>query len=140
METSKVDMFLLNKGNMFPNAQLPLIREMLTKANENVWVNLNVAFFYNPTTALIMSLSVGSYGIDRFYLGQPLLGIGKLLLTLMLIAWVIVIEITETENLAFIIGGSFVIFILSFWYLTDIFLVPKIAREQNLKLLLTILN
>lgn len=29
MEANKIDMFMLPKNNLFPNAQLPLLREML---------------------------------------------------------------------------------------------------------------
>jgi len=140
MDGSKVDLFMLSKGSMFPNAQLPLIREMLVKSSEDNWVSINTIPFKNPTTAQIMSFAAGTYGADRFYLGQPLLGIGKLFLTLMFVAWIILVEITDTENWVIIILGLSIIFLLLFWYFIDIFLVAKTAKEQNLNILLTFLN
>lgn len=140
MDGTKVDLFMLSKGSMFPNAQLPLLREMLVKSSEENWVSINTIPFKNPTTALIMSFAAGTYGADRFYLGQPLLGIGKLFLTLMLVVWIVFVEITDTENWVIIILGLSIIFLLLFWYFIDIFLVAKTAKEQNLNILLTILN
>lgn len=140
MESNKVDMFLLSKGNMFPNTQLPLIREMLIKADDDKWIELNSVSMKNPTTALIMSIAAGTYGVDRFYLGNTILGIGKLSLTIMLLLWVILMEVTDTEEWFFIILGLCIIFLLLFWYFIDIFLVSKDAKQQNLNILLTLLN
>ena len=41
MEANKIDMFMLSKNNLFPNAQLPLLREMLIKASDEDWVKIN---------------------------------------------------------------------------------------------------
>lgn len=139
MDTNKVDFFILSKGNMFPNAQLPFLREKLIEASEDKWVELNSASYKNPTIALIMSIIVGTYGADRFYLGQPLLGVGKLLLTILLIVGAIMTEIIDF-NKWMAIPFLCVICILLFWYFIDIFLVSKTAKEQNLNTILTILN
>lgn len=130
MDSSKVDMFILSKGSLFPNAQLPLLREMLINAKEEDWVKINSAPFKNPATALILSFAVGTYGADRFYLGHYMLGIGKLLLTILFIAWFVVIEL-GAENWMLVVAGLVLMSILIFWYFIDIFLVTKTAREQN---------
>lgn len=140
MDTNKVDLFMLSKGCIFPNAQLPLLRDMLINASGEDWVSINAVSFKNPTTALIMSFAAGTIGVDRFYLGQPLLGIGKLFLTLIYMAWLVAVAITDTENWIVIILGLCIISVLLFWYFIDIFLVPKTAKEQNLNIILTILN
>lgn len=131
---------MLSKGSLFPNAQLPLLREILIKANDEDWIRINTAPLKNPIIALIMSLAAGTYGADRFYLGQPLLGIGKLLLTLILVVWLVAIEITDSENWIVIILGLCIISLLLFWYFIDIFLVSKKAKEHNLNIILTILK
>lgn len=142
MDTNKVDFFILSKGNMFPNAQLPFLREKLTEASNEKWIELNATSFKNPTIALIMSVAAGTYGADRFYLGQPLLGVCKLILTLMLIAWAITMQFLTPEDLTVWIFVPFfcIMCLILLWYFIDIFLVSKTAKEQNLNTILTILN
>ena len=60
----------------------------------------------NPVVIFGLSAFLGYFGIDRFMLGQVLLGILKL-----------------------ITGGGF-----GLWYLIDLFLVAGTARDQNLEI------
>lgn len=59
----------------------------------------------DPTIALVLSLLFGSFGIDRFYIGNIGLGVGKLLT----------------------LGG------LGIWALIDWFLIMGATREKNLQ-------
>lgn len=140
MENNKVDLFLLNKGGLFPDAQLPLLRDLLTKADEDKWPLFFSASFRNPTTALILSITVGTYGADRFYLGQPLLGIGKLLVTILFFIWLLTIEFIDEEGWFIFFTGLAMGPVLVLWYFIDIFLVSRLAKKQNLNILLTLLN
>lgn len=70
-----------------------------------------------------MSFAVGTYGADRFYLRQPLLGIWKLFLNFFFAAWLVAVEITDTESRIFIVLSLCMIFVLLFWFFIDIFLV-----------------
>ena len=57
MEANKVDLFMLSKSSMFPNAQLPLLREMLIKASDEDWIKINAASFKDhPTFRVIKSI------------------------------------------------------------------------------------
>lgn len=79
MEQQKVDMFIMSNGNNLPEQQIPFIREKLLALDDSKWAALSTVQFKNPTTALILSLFLGVYGIDRFYIGHTGLGVGKLL-------------------------------------------------------------
>ncbi len=78
-DSSKVDMFIAMHGNELPEQKLPYIRERLLAAGPDKMVSLNMLQFQNPTTLLIVSIFLGSLGIDRFMLGDTGLGILKLL-------------------------------------------------------------
>jgi TM2 domain-containing membrane protein YozV len=90
MEQQKVDMFVLTNGDKLPEQQMPFIREKLLALDESKWSALSTIQFKNPTTALLLSIFLGCYGIDRFYLGDTGLGIGKLLTCGGLGIWAIV--------------------------------------------------
>ena len=79
MDAQKIDMFLVSKGDVFPAEQLPYIRERLANLPEDKSNMIYSLEFKSPTTSLILSLLLGGYGIDRFYIGNIGLGVGKLL-------------------------------------------------------------
>lgn len=79
MEQTKVDLFIANNSSKLPEEQLLVIREKLMGLDDNKWIVVSSVQFKDPTTALILSLFLGCYGIDRFYLGHTGLGVGKLL-------------------------------------------------------------
>lgn len=77
--SSKVDMFLTVHNKDFPEVNLPAIRERLLQMDENKFNQVNMLQFKSPTTMLIISLFLGSLGVDRFMLGDTGLGVLKLL-------------------------------------------------------------
>lgn len=79
METQKVDMFLMSKWKFFEPAQIPMLRERLLALDDSKFTMLQSLELIDPTTLLIISILLGSLGIDRFMLGQVGLGVGKLL-------------------------------------------------------------
>ncbi|MDY5813950.1 MAG: TM2 domain-containing protein [Bacteroides sp.] len=105
MDAQKVDNFMLMSGKYFPEEQLPFIREHLLQLDDNKAGMLAAGQFKDPTTALLISVFAGSLGIDRFYIGDTGLGIGKLLTC----------------------GG------FGIWALVDLFLIMGATREKNLQ-------
>jgi TM2 domain-containing membrane protein YozV len=103
MEESKVDMFMMiNNGNL-PSMSLPSIRQQLLALPAERSSILHTTQFKNPTTAIILSVLIGHFGIDRFYIGDTGLGIAKLLTC----------------------GG------VGVWTLVDWFLIMGLARQRN---------
>lgn len=103
MDTQKVDMFLMTHAKYFESHQIPMIREQLLALDDSKWVYLQSLSLKDPTTALIISLLAGVLGIDRFYIGDTGLGVGKLLTC----------------------GGLYI------WAIVDLFLIMSAAREKN---------
>ncbi len=111
MEQQKVDMFMMMNNKYFPESQIPFIRERLLAADDNRAGMLHAIQFKDPTISLILSLLIGGWGIDRFYIGDTGLGIGKL-----------------------ITCGGFGI-----WAIIDWFLIMSSTREKNLTRLMSII-
>ena len=79
MDTQKVDMFMMTNGKYFHSYHLNQIRETMMDMDDSRWSMLQMTQFKDPNIMLIVSLLGGSFGIDRFMLGDTGLGIGKLL-------------------------------------------------------------
>lgn len=79
MEKQKVEMFMAQHGEKFPAEKLPMIQQKLEELGDDKFMVLSSTSFKDPTTLLIISIVIGSYGVDRFMLGQTGLGVLKLL-------------------------------------------------------------
>ena len=108
MDQQKVDMFIMSQTGKFPPEQLMMIRERLMCMPDDRWMVVNSIPYKDPTLALILSILLGSFGIDRFYIGDVGLGIGKLLTA----------------------GGCGV------WTIIDWFFIMKATREKNFQMLM----
>ena len=60
----------------FPSHSLFLVREKFSSSNQKQQEVLNFANFKDPTVTLILSIFLGMFGADRFYIGST--GIGAL--------------------------------------------------------------
>ena len=79
MESQKVDMFILTNARYFESHQVPVIRDRLLTMDESKWSIIQTMQFKDPVLSLVISILGGSFGIDRFVIGDTGLGVGKLL-------------------------------------------------------------
>ena len=103
----RVDMFMMANKDNFPPEKLPYIQERLMMLDDNAINSLSMLSFKSPITSLILSLLLGSLGVDRFYIGDIGLGIGKLLTA----------------------GGC------GIWTIIDWFLIMGATREKNYEMI-----
>jgi len=104
-------MFMMMNNKYLPESQILFIRERLLAADDSKEGLLHAIQFKDPMIALVLSLLTGQLGIDRFFIGDTGLGIGKLITC----------------------GG------LGIWTIIDWFLIMNATREKNFERLLTIL-
>lgn len=103
MTQDKVDMYILNNAKYFPTAKIALLKEKLLTADDSKFTLLSSIELKDPTMLLIVSLFVGSFGIDRFLLGDIGMGILKLLTCglcgiLTVIDWCTIMGATREKN------------------------------------------
>ena len=111
MEAQKVDMFMMMNAKFFESHQLAGVRERLLQLDDSRWAAIQMLQFKEPTTALIISILIGGFGIDRFYIGDTGLGVAKLLTC----------------------GGLYI------WTIVDWFLIMGATREKNMEMLQAVL-
>ena len=111
MDTSRLDMFVMTNQKYLPAEKIVFIKEKMKNIDEERFALVSAVEFKDPTTILLVSIFLGSLGIDRFMLGDTGLGILKLLT-----------------------GGLCGIMTIIDW-----FTVSKKAKEVNFNKLMTIL-
>ena len=107
MEQQKVEMWIAQNSKMLPASKLPILRDMLAKLPDEKFVYLQSVEYKDPTTLLIISILIGSMGIDRFMLGQAGMGVLKLLTA----------------------GGC------GIWWIVDMINIQDMTKEANYKAL-----
>ena len=115
MDMSRLDMFIEANQKFLPAEKIVFIKERLMDIDESQFVRvaslMASAEMKNPTTVLLVSILFGTFGVDRFLIGDTGFGILKLLT-----------------------GGMCGIFTIVDW-----FVVPKKVKEANFNKLMTIL-
>lgn len=79
MDASKVDTYIMANQKYLPTEKIIYVKEKLLTADEQKFNLLTTIEFKDPTTLLLVSIFLGSLGIDRFMLGDTGMGILKLL-------------------------------------------------------------
>ena len=105
MEKSKIDLYLTTNSQYFESTAIPLIRQKLENASDDTLVSLQATELKNPTTLLLVSIFLGSLGVDRFMLGDIGMGVLKLLTVgccgiLTIVDWFTIARKTKQKNLA----------------------------------------
>ena len=79
MDVQKVDMYMMTHQKYFPAEKAVFLREKLLQTDDAKFSLITGVELKDPTTLLLVSLFLGSLGVDRFMLGQIGMGILKLL-------------------------------------------------------------
>lgn len=105
MDAQKVDLFIMTNSKFFEGHVLPSIKDALLRLDNSKWNSIQFLEFKDPTVSLIVSILGGSFGIDRFMIGDTGTGIAKLLTC----------------------GG------FGIWAIIDLFLIMGATKDKNLQ-------
>lgn len=70
MDQQRIDMFIMTNQKYFPEEKMVIIREKLNSITEEKFSLISTAEFKDPTTILLVSIFLGTLGIDRFMIGD----------------------------------------------------------------------
>jgi len=99
----KIDMWLMTNSKYLPNDKIIYVKERLSTIDEGKWSMLQTVDFKDPVVLLVVSLLIGSLGVDRFMVGDIGLGVLKLLTfglcgILTIIDWFLITKKTKEVN------------------------------------------
>lgn len=105
MEKSKIDLYLTTNAKYFEANVIPIIRQKLENSSDETLLSLQATELKDPTTVLLISIFLGTLGIDRFMIGDIGIGILKLLTLglcgiLTIIDWFTISKKTKQYNFA----------------------------------------
>ena len=105
MEKSKIDLYLTTNAKYFEPSAIPIIRQKMENASDDMLVTLQATELKDPTTVLLISIFLGTLGIDRFMIGDIGMGVLKLLTCglcgiLTIIDWFTISKKTKQINLS----------------------------------------
>lgn len=98
--------YITKNKNNFPTEALANIQERLASLSEDEVKFISSIKIKNPNYALFLSIFLGALGMDRFYIGDIILGIAKFFLS-----WLT----------------------FGLWYMIDCFLIYKSTKLVNLE-------
>lgn len=107
-----IENFLMVNAKNLPAEKIPYLREKLYSLPETRVKSIQAFPFKDSTISLVLSLFLGPYGVDRFFLGEVGLGILKLVT----------------------LGGC------GIWSIIDWFLIMNKTREYNFNNLMLFLG
>ena len=79
VDKQKVDMFMMANLKYFPTEKIMFLKEKLYHMDESRFAMVSCIELKDPTTLLLISLFLGSLGVDRFMLKETGMGVLKLL-------------------------------------------------------------
>lgn len=110
MDSNKVDMYLAVNSKYFPSEKIPWLKDRLLSLPDEKYSVIQCVEMKDPVISIILSIFLGSFGVDRFYIGDVGLGLGKLLTC----------------------AGAWI------WWLIDLFCIMGATKRKNLEKLLPI--
>lgn len=103
MEQQKLDMYIMTNQKYFPAEKIMYLKDKLAEMDDSKFSLVSTIEMKDPTTMLLISLFLGSLGIDRFMIGDTGMGILKLLTggccgILTIIDWFTITKKTKEVN------------------------------------------
>ncbi|MDR0484608.1 MAG: TM2 domain-containing protein [Alphaproteobacteria bacterium] len=118
--------------------QLVEVSKSLENIDDTKLENFMLLPLKSPKLAFALSLCFGVVGIDRFYLGDKILGILKALCFLLIFVFAIIMLImlgssgTSTNHVITMIVCIIIFYSITLvWYILDIFLVFRKSKKIN---------
>lgn len=109
MDHNKVDMYIMTNQKYLPAEKLVYVKERMYTMDDAKFALTSTVEMKDPTTILLVSIFLGSLGIDRFMIGDTGMGVLKLLTCgccgiLTIVDWFTISKKTKEKNFTKLMG------------------------------------
>lgn len=103
LDQQKIDLYIMTNQKYFPEEKIVYLKDKLRTMDEEKFSLVSTVELKDPTTLLLVSIFLGTLGIDRFMLGDTGMGILKLLTCgccgiLTIVDWFTISKRTKERN------------------------------------------
>ena len=140
MEEKRVTEVYCSFVNNIPEEKKLRFKSALEDAADDRYDELLNVKMKNSSTVAVMSVLVGVFGVDRFYLGDIVIGIIKLLFTVLSPVLIVVLCNLMKKMSLYMYFILFYSFAISIIWIVEIILCLKKAKEKNFRNLMTVLQ
>ena len=103
LDQQKIDLCIMTNQKYFPEEKIVYLKDKLRTMDEEKFSLVSTVELKDPTTLLLVSIFLGTLGIDRFMLGDTGMGILKLLTCgccgiLTIVDWFTISKRTKERN------------------------------------------
>ena len=103
LDQQKIDLYIMTNQKYFPEEKIVYLKDKLRTMDEEKFSLVSTVDLKDPTTLLLVSIFLGTLGIDRFMLGDTGMGILKLLTCgccgiLTIVDWFTISKRTKERN------------------------------------------
>ena len=103
LDQQKIDLYIMTNQKYFPEEKIVYLKDKLRTMDEEKFSLVSTVELKDPTTLLLISIFLGTLGIDRFMLGDTGMGILKLLTCgccgiLTIVDWFTISKRTKERN------------------------------------------
>ena len=126
-----------------PNNQKLNFAEQIKKADDAVYDRMVAIPVRNPSTVTLLSVFLGVFGVDRFYIGDILLGFIKLLVTLVFpigyVMWISALisgSAELTDEMSIIALPYLWAAVMNIWWLVDILVCRSRTKKKTYRKLI----
>ncbi|NDJ27668.1 NINE protein [Campylobacter sp. MIT 19-121] len=131
--------FLMDIVDKIDGANMPLLKQNIEELSDEEMQSLMCISFKNPVVGLLFGFFMGIFGFDRFYKGDTILGVLKIILfvlcVVLFVSGIVILATSgfrdEEQAIALLVCLGLAFLASLIWWFVDLFMVYFGIKKDN---------